>query len=748
MLTNVSNLPASSPRATNTPSPAFRRQRDSAQSPYSWGRTSNDGLMSSPATVESPTSDEPPPVPKHAPYSSVKGERSSEERSSEERSSDELAPPSRPILRQQNSFSRSGADGDADARMVRESFIATSRQSINGGSPLSRAQMTRSSLMLPQNKSAMSSDNSLNTPSTSSSSSSTPASKIGVGQGSSSPGSTPRASRSNVTPAVLSDDDEPLFRDEPLFDLSPKRVLAYIDGNAGRPSHPQKQANRPEPQKVMTAAEFKNLRQKENVMSTGGNAADSDSGDEYEDDEDDPALLAQKRKIQQEKDAQFALWRQQNKKAIGDHSAPLPPGYANPDRSTPNFSLQAPSFAGVNQNGLEEDQDDDVPLGILAQHGFPSKKNPPVSTNNDARMYMGQSSGGASPSQGRPVSSFRLPPFARKLPEDPYMGTSDLVNPVNRQPLGMGRTGAPSVYGDSGRGGSPSSSVPPGGLVGVIQEEERLKSMRRGSPNYNGTYSKPIPQQGMGGPQGQMTPQQASIQQMTYGMGVPLGGQSQYGMMQGMPSPQQYPMNPMMDPAFAHQMSAYMAFHQQMMGQMGGYMGQHGQMGMPGQVGPDPMGYMGYPPQMGMPMTGLPPPQSRPLSMASQQGPRPPLHQSRTMSMTPGPRPQPPRTMSMMNYQASMNGFGMPNQVYAPSLAPSERSNIGNPGRYRPVSTIRNGTDGGSTVTPSSPGGTSPAFLSATIHTGKKANSKPTTDDQDASEWANLALKRLNRRGE
>jgi hypothetical protein len=746
MLTNVSNVAGYNPRPTNTPPPSgFGRQRDSLQSPYSWGRNSNDGLMSSPSTEESSASEDPPQVPKHAPYSNVVRQVPS----------DELELPSRPVLRQQNSFYRSSTDGDADAKIVRESFIATSRQSTYAGSPTSRAPSDRSSLMPPQMKSAMSSDNSLNTPSpSSSSSSSTHAPKVEVGHHSSSANTTPRASRSTAKPANLSGNDEPLFGDEPLFDLSPNRILAYVDEGAGRPLQPEKQAKRPESKKVLTAAEFKNLRQKENVRLSTGNAADSDSGDDYEDDEDDPALLAQKRKIQQEKDAQFALWRQQNKKAIGDHSAPLPPGYSNPDRSTPHFSLQAPSIAGATQTSLEEDQDDDVPLGILAQHGFPNKKNPP-STPHDARMHIGSPGGGVASGQSRPTSTFRLPPFARKLPEDPYMGTSDLVNPVNRQPLGMGRTGSPSTYGDSGRGGSPSASIPPGGLVGVIQEEERLKSMRRGSPNYNGTYSKPLPQQGMGGPHGQMTPQQASIQQMTYGMGVPLngmGGQGHYGMA---PSPQQYPMNPMMDPAFAQQMTAFMAFQQQMMGQMGGYMGQPGQMGMPGQMAPDQMGYMGYPPQMGManqlhgmPMTGLPPPQSRPMSMSSNHGPRPPMHQSRTMSMTPAPRPQQSRTMSMMNYQTPMNGFGMQNQVYAPSLAPSERSNIGNPGRYRPVSTIRNGTDGGSTITPSSPGGTSPAFLSATIHTGKKGNSKPAADDQDASEWANLANKRLNRRGE
>jgi hypothetical protein len=721
MLNNTSNMFASSPRTANTPPPAgFGRQRDSQNS---WGRSSNDGLMSSPVLGGSSPSEEAPPVPKHTSYIGAK----------QQSSSDELPPPARPALRTQNSFSRSGTDGDADAKMVRESFIAKSRHSTQAGSPLSRIQKDRSSLMPPQIRSAMSSENSLNstmdTPSSTSSSSSTHAPSVNT---------TPRAPKSNTKPIAPSDDEENIFADEPLFDYSTRRVLDYAD--EGRTSQLGQAEKRPEPKKVLTAAQFKNLRQRETMMSTSGTGADSDSGDDYEDDEDDPALLAQKRRIQQEKDARHRLWRQQNKKAVGDHSAPLPPGYPNADRSTPNFTLDAPSIAGAS---LEEDQDDEVPLGILVQHGFPSKKNPP-SEQYRTRSYIGIPQGQGSPSQGRPVSSFRLPPFARKLPEDPYLGSSDLVNQVNRQSLGMGRLGGQSTYGGSGREGSPMGSVPPGGLVGVIQEEERLKSMRRGSPNYNGGYSKPLPQN-------QMNPQQAAMEQMTYGMGVPLGsmnGQGQYGMMQGMPGSQQYPM---MDPlAFAHQVAAIMSASQQNM--MGGYMGQPGQMGMPGQMGqpsPGQPGYMGRPAHMsmmGMPMTGLPPPQSRPMSMASRQGSRPPLQQSRTMSMAGSPRPQQPRTMSMMNYQSPMNGYGM-QQAYPPSIAPSERSNIGNPGRYRPISTVRNGTDGGSTVTPSSVDGSSPGFLSAKIHTGKKSSHQPVADDQDDTEWANLANKRLNRRG-
>lgn len=89
------------------------------------------------------------------------------------------------------------------------------------------------------------------------------------------------------------------------------------------------------------------------------------------------------------------------------------------------------------------------------------------------------------------------------------------------------------------------------------------------------------------------------------------------------------------------------------------------------------------------------PTQGRPMSIASQAPP----NQGRSMTMM-GPPPtwgqqtpqqQPGRPASTLHptYTPSVNGMPTgPGAGYTPSIAPSERSNIGMPSRYRPVSTM------------------------------------------------------------
>jgi hypothetical protein len=717
-------------RSSKTP-PPFRETSPQPQSPYSWGRNSNDGLMSSPTLDDSPPSesDAPPPVPKHAPkdlkgfeYLSV-GEQHS--------NGAPLPTPTRPALRTQNSFSRSGADGDADARMVRESFIA--REQSYSASPLGRPQNARASnLLQPPSKtvSAMSSDNSLHTASTSSSGSTTPLPVIATSRHTrdvtpvSHPGAVPGTSSTNTTPrAAKARPTE--YEDEPLFDSSIASAILAAETHSSLPSQRKQTAN-----KVMTAAEFK---QKQKMMpASGKDAAESDSGDDYEDDEDDPKILAQQRRLREEKEAKHMLWRQQMKKEIGDQSVPDPSGFSN--RSTPHFSLNGPSVGGADVADSEED-DSDTPLAILVAHGFPGKNNPP-DPRHSANSFVGVrpiSQVGGTPS--RP-SSGRLPPFARGLPgpEDiPYVGASNLVNPVNRQSLGMNRLGAPSVYGGSAMEVNPI--VPPGGLVGIIAEEERMKSMRRGSPNSGGNFNKAAPRQS----------QQANIQQMTMGMGMPVGGMgSPYGMM---------PPQPQMggggfdQHAFNQQMMAIMQQQNQLIQSMT-------QMGYGAPPGMPPMGMQGMPmgQMQGMPMPGLSP-QSRPMSVMSNMGgmggpnvgSRPPLQQARTMSMA-GPRSSmPPRSMTMGDMQYPPSMFAMQNPNYTPSIAPSERSNLGQPGRYRPVNTAKF-NDGGSTITAGSTYQPSnPDFLSATIHNGKKTHvAQPVEDEEEG--WSTHADARRNTR--
>ena len=275
-----------------------------------------------------------------------------------------------------------------------------------------------------------------------------------------------------------------------------------------------------------------------------------------------------------------------------------------------------------------EEEDEEVPLAILQAHGFPSKTKPPVRSigsnpNLRASSAMSLAGGGG---------DGRLPVFARHLPQDPYFGAG-LVNPMHRESLAFGG-GAGSVSGEPPRG------APPGGLVGVIATEERSRAMRRGSPNPQGHYgSMPPPSNGFNG------------------MGTPSTAGSMYNGMPGGPMGPMGMMNPMMmtpgDQAqiqMSQQMQQFMAMQMQFMQMM-----TNGQ----GPPGPQPMGEMPRP------------------SSAHQTGPRPGSTHQRAMTMM-DPNSAPWRNTM---YSPSVQGNG-----YAPSIAPSERSNVGLPGRYRPVS--------------------------------------------------------------
>jgi hypothetical protein len=464
--------------------------------------------------------------------------------------------------------------------------------------------------------------------------------------------------------------------------------------------------------RVMSMAEFN--KQKANTWHTAPKkpAANDDSSDDgYDDDDDDPQIQAQKRRLEAQKEAQHAVWRQKMKKAIGDQST-LPASSMRPDFARANHSAPTLTFNGEPQ--LEE-EDDDVPLAILQAHNFPGKNKIP-----DPRMsqqsYTGIQDGRNSPS-GAGQRGSQLPVFARRLPEDPYFGASDLHAPSNRESMAFGSRKAQSIYGGASGpppGVSPVPGVPPGGLVGVIAEEERERRARRGSPNAQAGMSYNMP--GVG-PVGAGMPMQLPM-----GPGNPMGQQ---------------------DAIRNQQMLELMQQNSFMMKEM---------MEMRAQM---QMFQMGGPMPQGMPMAGLPP-QNRPMSIADQNSRRgsvaPSTLYGRTMSFM-GPAPN-----MFMNQQAApgpMNGaqsvrnlpmgnFG-PLNGYTPSIAPSERSNIGQPSRYKPV----NLGDGGSTVTAGSTPRLSqmPApekkkgFLSAVVHQGRKSMSR-SKDDDDEEEWGTVRRRR------
>lgn len=473
--------------------------------------------------------------------------------------------------------------------------------------------------------------------------------------------------------------------DEPLFDSSPLGPAS----RATRPTHDRAESTGAT--KKMTSAQFQALQRHSDATKILRNEPDH-SGDEYEDEDDvDRAkkMATQRRK----QEANMAVYRQQMKKVTGGGPTDLPGGASmRPSIDRGSSAPASIGSAGLHFGGIggtpppdviprtmDDDEDDDIPLGVLQAHGFPSSNRPPTRQGENDFAYQrrtsvaGSVAGGAGP----------LPPFARRLPADPYFGAG-LVNHSARESLAFGNSGA-SIY-----GGAPSIAPShaqmghPGGLVGVIAGEERARAARRGSP---------------------------SVAMMAQSGGAPLPSNMQAGRtmsMGNLPPPQVYmpsgampgmpmmpPMPPVMsslDPGQQAQLQQFMQMQMQFMQNMQNMMQmQQAQMGQtPPPMQTLPGDYLG----VNLNST------TRPMSMASH---------------APGSASQPfatPRAMTMMTPPTGWNGVpsrpnsimpgalgntaGGPGPGYTPSIAPSERSNVGMPSRYRPVT--QSGDDFGGSV--------------------------------------------------
>ena len=453
-----------------------------------------------------------------------------------------------------------------------------------------------------------------------------------------------------------------------LFDASPPRLNSLTP--------PQNAKALPGPgknHKVMTPAQFEKYRKEQETRREqylNKDDSDGEEGDEYEDDDEIERnnKLARERRKQE---AHLAVYRQQMMKVTGEQPSNLPnvpqrpamerasmsaPPLAN-GSETPTFSFDRPTEAGKNS----DEEDEDVPLGVLAAHGFPSKKRPPTALGSHIQYKSESYPPPPLSMAGSTISVGRgLPPFARHLPPDPYYGAG-LVNPSNRESLAFGHNAAPSIPGTpASLHGTPPVSLHPGGLVGVIAGEERARAARRGSPNAQGNYGTPLP---------------PSMPQMSWEMPP------------GMP--------PMMSPGehatvqMSEQMNQMMQMQMQWMQQMQQMMASGMQGMQPGQLPP----FM-IPPQQQQMLNGgmLAPPgqQQRPISSGAPSAPTATGPQQRAMSMmasTPSPPWQAPGNKRVSVAPSMMSGaLGGPGPGYAPSNAPSERSNVGMPSRYRPVS--------------------------------------------------------------
>jgi hypothetical protein len=503
---------------------------------------------------------------------------------------------------------------------------------------------------------------------------------------------------------------EPQAQDEDLFDTSMYASASAAQRFQEKPSSPPiRPGSTPRAQsKVMTPQQFERYKQdQDRLKMLGGQTKPEEESDEeeinYDDEDDETEKNRQLAKQRRQQEAHMAVYRQQMMKVTGESASAAPPVRASvfPSHSSPNLA------STLGKPADDEEEDEEIPLGILQAHGFPNKNRPPMrnSGSNPNLRGTAQSTAGG-------VVDPRLPVFARKLPEDPYFGAG-IVNHAPRESMAFNTSGG-SVHGGSSRG------LPPGGLVGVIASEERSRAARRGSPNTQGEYS-PVPP--MGGFNGMGMPPGAAGSMMN-GMspGIPMGP--------GMGLMGQMPMMPMLTPGDQAQIQMNQQMQQFMQMQMQ-FM----------QMMTTPGGQQPGSPQMG-PMNGH-------MSQQSPAGPGPNSPQVRVGSS----HQQPQRAMTMMDvnaapwmqqsrgslYAPSMHAQGM---GYAPSIAPSERSNIGLPGRYRPVSHVMmdnksrtstmSGALGGWNSENKAPGATIRAV---------KANGNA-SDEDDEEGWGQMAKKR------
>lgn len=421
--------------------------------------------------------------------------------------------------------------------------------------------------------------------------------------------------------------------------------------------------NEGKPNKIMTPAQFERYREQKEMTRRPSNASsifsyNNESEEEEEDEAEQKRRAADQRKKQE---AHLSVYRQQMMKITGEQ-AKLP----SLDGKRESLEPPAPSTTANRQStvmpdqtpgsqGEAGDEDDDVPLAILAAHGFPNRNRPPsqlIGSSSNPNLRSSYMQGPPSVVGDLPSQRRRMPAFAKNLPQDPYFGAG-LVHQTNRESLALGG-GSPSVYGGS------TPNLPPGGLVGVIANEERARAMRRGSPNANVSFDMPGTGPGMNQFNPGFNPNTLISQ---------IGGQPN-GMMPGDQNQMQV----------SQQMTQMMQMQMQWMQQM--MQMQTMQIGQP----------------MSNPNFLQPPgPNQRPMSMMSNLNPiQPGVPQAnqRALSMLDPSYAQWNRRSAYFPSAQDMNGsmgslppMGVPG--YAPSVAPSERSNIGTASRYRPVSTIQ-----------------------------------------------------------
>lgn len=478
---------------------------------------------------------------------------------------------------------------------------------------------------------------------------------------------------------IADKDDENLFRDsisrsqlflDPNRSIS-QRSLGRIEENTKPPSleptvnNDLFHSSLPDRGKIMTAAQFESYREVKGRQdsSEADEESHGDGRDDDSDNEDEAAISKRHRNARRKQEAHITNYRKNMIKTTGD-----------PNLLPTRSALSTPPSPS---------QDDDVPLALLQVHRRPSESSrPPTRLGNPksnsslrstiqqpvrrpstarsiasqqptrrpstARSVTSQHGPSRRPSTGQSKASQNpnspLPVFARGLPHDPFGSNNRNV------PSG-------AVYPPQAQ-----QSLYPGGLVSVIAIEQRDRAMRRRAQSR-------APK---------MNPQQNHMQ---WGGGAPAYPYGQASSMYGAPGMQQ----PQMRMSHAQpapnlrsdvqsqimQQTAQNLNSQLWLMQMMNCMNQQGNPNfapMPQQP------WQGYNP---MPqVNGFPVPPPAPVESFSTL----PGYANAGMG---------PAGMDYAAFQATQQfrvnmSTHRPGTMYTPSVAPSERSNVGMPSRYRP----------------------------------------------------------------
>jgi hypothetical protein len=490
---------------------------------------------------------------------------------------------------------------------------------------------------------------------------------------------TPKAAlRGGAGPAANDEDDDNLFAPSKQQDAPAPKPAAP----APKPARPTPSVGGATGQRVMSQAEFRDYQQRQTAEK---HDASSDEED-YEDEED-----AEER-AQQEAIARRRAQKMDMARASMIRSTTAP---ARPDSVTEPHTAGFPSEVSMK---ADEWEDEDIPLGILAQHGFPNSsrgKLPTQPANPIPSYWAGQpvlperpASAGAM--SNRQSQAFR-PAFARNLPDDPFANPvigGGLIRPSVRESMGFNR-GPASVAGDpTGGMGMPMGYPEPQMSAPSLVDQIHMRDMSKQKYMGGASSKKPTPQgpftgmlgaqmngpsrtnpqtrmsmaggmNGMAGPNGM--PMMNNPNMMGAPMGMPMMGMGGMGAM-GYMTPEMMQMQQQMWMQQQMQFEQMQFAQMQAMNQQGQQQGANPRMSMV----QDPRLSMAQDPRMSMSMgnfgnsfLNVPGPQ-RPMSM-QQQG-------------------RPFSTGQMGSFQPAAAG-------YTPSIAPSERSNIGLSARYRPVAT-------------------------------------------------------------